>query len=302
VEESRELKKIRRKLEVFSHRADIIPIAKENFCGPSSHNAEKQLSPDIPASESSQSSEPRTTRPWREISTHWIIGILAGVGVSYQGSYEVLVRCGVLAILFFWLVSDSWIILWKRPRHLLLSTILTIILFFIFAGSGYAIYFNDLQSKKDAVSVGLTITAPSSSDLASPFLADFTIRNNSLITVPRTAVSCVVNDAKYANGTADHDLISSSPTSYDSPLLPGGDGETYRCLGDAIPQTLRALGIEAGALTCVDITIQLEYAMPFEKKGTPEQKFIRMVARRGENGFHWYQQNLTLPKGSCTGA
>jgi hypothetical protein len=44
MEESHELKKIRRKLEVFSHRADIIPIAKEIFCGPNSYNSTEQHS------------------------------------------------------------------------------------------------------------------------------------------------------------------------------------------------------------------------------------------------------------------
>lgn len=42
--ESHELKKIRRKLEVFSHRPDIVAIAKEIFCKSSSQSQEQAVS------------------------------------------------------------------------------------------------------------------------------------------------------------------------------------------------------------------------------------------------------------------
>lgn len=54
--------------------------------------------------------------PWiRQIGQHWIVALVAGVGVSYQGPYDVQVRWVVLSALYVWLVWDSWIILANRP-------------------------------------------------------------------------------------------------------------------------------------------------------------------------------------------
>jgi len=275
--DSSERSKAIRKLLDFTKNPEIANLAKRLFCSPEEqpeHVKESAI---------------------RKISTHWIIAIVAGVGVSYEGVYEIWVRCGMLFSLCVWLVVDSWMILWRERKRNLIGGVLTAVLVVVFAGVGYATYASGIKSQRDAASNGLTIDETEPTDSERPFSAKFIIRNKSPIKITRTIVRCVLWDVTFPFAQVDHDAMRSNGSLFASPLEPGGDGETYTC---PEPEKIsKGLGVP----TCADISIEVEYALPFQKSGTPESKEVRVYTHKEQNGFHWYPVNQTFPFGSCSG-
>jgi hypothetical protein len=240
-------------------------------------------------------SEDKKGSALRQISAHWIVGIIASVGVSYPGAHNVLVRCVSLGVLFVWLVGDSWAILWDRPNKNWVGAVLTLLLAVVFSGSGYSVYLNSIQAQKDAAFLDLLIKEDHQSDATKPLSAKFVVQNNGPFEISRTRVGCFLNDATTTEG--QFSKMAGDPQTFDSPLRKGGDGETYSC-----PPIFDLFRFNGAALdiTCADVTVEVEYALSFERKGMPEFKSARLVAHKEKDGYHWNPENISQSWGTCT--
>jgi hypothetical protein len=279
--DSHQRSKAMRDLLALTARPEIASMARQLFGSPVAPTAAKE----------------NKESPWRQIFAHWIFGIIVAGGVSYQGTDEVWIRCSVLAGLCLWLIVDSWAILRGTRNRNLFGSLLTTFLVAIFSVSGYGIFMHDRDSQKQDALLGLTITEAHQPDANKPFSAEFLIVNNSRISMPTTRARCEINDMLFADGGQfDHTTVFSPPQVYESPLRAGGDGETYKC-----PALEHWLSIDS-SLVCADVSVHVDYGLPFQKQGTtPEEKSMRLVTKKESDGFRWHQQNLTLPWGACTG-
>lgn len=188
-------------------------------------------------------------------------------------------------------------ILEAHARRNLLAGLLTALLIAVFLVSGYAIYLNGIQVQRDAAFLGLSVTGTNQADATVPLFARFSIVNNSNVKMPRTRVRCAINDVDFPGiKLARNSIEIVHPQEYNSPLDAGGDGETYDCPFDS--------QMNNGAVVhpvCADVTMYVEYALPFEPRGYPESKSVRLVTHKESDGFRWYPQNHNIPWGQCTG-
>lgn len=127
----------------------------------------------------------------------------------------------------------------------------------------------------------------------------FIFQNRGGVDIPRTRATCTLNELLYrGGGHVWNTLLATFPESYDSPLGKGGDGESYTC--QAGSHTLLIVNGTDQPI-CADVTVNLAYALPFEKLGTPELKTMRFATREENGRFQWYPLNRTYPWGYCTG-
>lgn len=187
------------------------------------------------------------------IASHWIIGVIAGAGMSYQGSYDTLVRYGVLIALFVWLVVESWMVLWNEAKGRLLSGILTGIAIVFFAGFGYLIHVSHLKFEQDDVlsKMVLTVSQPRDNNARALMVS---VINNGGTTISRHEIECEWVYAHFKSGQeVKHSSSSVQPPAQTLGAYGGSDSSP--CMQPMV------IGGLDDHLFCADFIAQVTYEL-----------------------------------------
>jgi hypothetical protein len=234
---------------------------------------------------------------WKEWLAHQGIGVFAGVGVSWQGQYEVPIRCTCLLALFVWLSRDTWKTLkpWKTTqRRSLVVAGLQVLLIVLFLGTSLLIYFASIHQKQRDVFKNLLIQEGHQEDHDDPFSAYFSLTNNSDSTIIKHQASCIVNTILRSNGVQeDRNVIADDKAEiFNTPLQPNGGTNEFKCHENtAVHVSL--------PISCVDITIRVDYWDDVQSTVLNEPRQIRFFAKREKDGFNWHKEEVNLKKGGC---
>lgn len=294
--EERQIQKIWRRVILLTREPEIAELAKQHFGS-------------LPPTPVEPVPTLKEDSAWKEVGAHWIIATLAGVGVTWDGSYAVVVRCLCLLGLLVWLSIDVWKILWKTiigQKNALLKVIgLQLGLIILVAVAVNSIVAHERQKRDEEIDAkqrdvarNLLIQEDHQDDPDDPFSAAFSLVNNSDARILTNRVTCIVNTITHSNNVNGHNLVFSGPSKeeiFNTPLEPNGSAETFRC-----PYSI-LYNVTTGSITCADIIYHVEYTddVPWTKTFPYKPKERRYFALRGEDGIRWHEEQVALTKSPC---
>lgn len=262
MEESRKLKKIRRKLEVFSHRADIVPIAREIFCGRDAEAAANSHVSEIP--------KVRVRWTWLkdflESPLFWgAIGLIAGFALSSSSpTVSLLIFAFAWAVLCVGFVRHFFKGLRIVDRAIFLSLVIVI------TGFGlYLLWSNLVEGDIKAALTG-SVELPAPTDVLH---TSFTLTNGSRAVVSYTyycGIHLIVSEDGGAVGS-----LSAAVSPWRGVMNPG-DPSSTPCLAGF--RTMRPVA-------CADVEFWAKYHIPYILK--TQRKYFRFVGYRDAGTFVW---------------
>jgi hypothetical protein len=286
----------KRVLVILAEDSKILEMAKQYF-GSSKPTVSLEPTP-VPPEEGSLR---------KKVGAHWIIGIFAGVGVTWDGQYAILIRCLFLLGLLLWLSIDTWKILWKTivdKKSFFRVAAIQLVFVVLVAMAISSITAHDrekkdqeLEAKQRDVARNLIIQEDHQDDPDDPFSATFSLVNNSDARILSNIVTCTVNDVKYDSPNRLSRLFfnnSGKEENFNTPLEPNGSAETFRCpyYGNFPVQ---------GKVVCADILYHVDYVddLPWPSSFPYKPKERRYYALPGKDGIRWHEEQVGLTKSPC---
>lgn len=304
--ESRELKKIRRKLEVLSHRADVVPIARQIFCdsGVSLENSA------APVQELGRISQGRTGK----------FLVFVGLGLSF-GSWVYVVMnpapsflFGSILLFFMSLcfLVAAWELFGWRILGKLLSALVMLVLFVV-AEYSWDMHIGSLaakaaQAQKDADQKEVYLSLMGQMEYGmntDPLNSVFTYTNNSSLQIVLDQISVESRQLSFGNernpliGELDHDKFDLAMNG--QIIEGGGDGQT-----DALLKRIAAKNMGNSSayveishpLSCADLIVEMDYRLTTQPN-LKRSKSFRYVTEPTRTGPKWEKIALDSSGSLC---